>query len=128
MPNYTTGLECSKAIKEAGIDVRSEKLWFLRNECLVEEPNEIMLMDRYSSDLSYYPKATPCCPSYSLSELSEVFRLLGEKKGWEKIGWTKDGKFYQDDDEATENYICLCRIWNNTQSQEKCDEYLISLL
>lgn len=115
MPNYTTGFECSKAIKESGIDVRSEKLWFLRNECLVEDPNEIMIMDRYSSDLSYYPEATPCCPSYSLSELSEVFRLLGEKKG-------------EDIHHARADYLRVCQIWFDTQSQERCDEFVINLI
>ena len=95
---YTTGLNASKALKEAGIEVETEKYW--------KPDGGWHLSERKG-------KFTIAAPS--LSELSEVFRMLGEKKGWDDIVT----KFF---------YLNLYLEWFNSQSQERCDEFIINLL
>ena len=116
---YTTGLIASKAIKDAGIEeIRTKYGW------LNTEHRWMLRGDRYSlsSNIGYFPKNDEYM-SYSLSELVEVFKLLGEKKGWgdRENGWGKIPKW-------KDRYDDLCQLWRDTQSQEKCDEFVIKLL
>ena len=134
MPNYTTGLECSKAIKDAGIEeIRTKYGW------LNTEHRWMLRGDRYSlsSNIGYFPKNDEYM-SYSLSELVEVFKLLGEKKGWGEIEGVPEVDNNSCPTCGCTNifyghkwvwcWLKLCDLWITTQSQEKCDEFIINLL
>ena len=123
---YTTGLTASKALKEAGIEVETEKYW---QEIMSEYKWTGEFKLAIKNDLPINISNTRVFPSPSLSELSEVFRVLGEKKGW---GERLLSNPYKVSAKAMEgwlaNYLDLCNLWATTQSQERCDEFIISLL
>jgi hypothetical protein len=120
---YNIGLEASKLLAEV-LEVETEKRWK-------------KMGDRYY--LAYkcqgYPKKDEY-PSPDLSELSEVFRMLGDKKGWYYCrfhsfnGSEADTEMCQDcsHDNWYKKYMEICSLWATTQSQEKCDEFFINLI
>jgi hypothetical protein len=118
---YTTGLNASKALKEAGTEIESEKFHFQYPSLSIIGDDSWFLGHEEDDRVDI---GVNRIPSYSLSELSEVFRILGEKKGreWEIIS---DGaaKWWW-----LIRYGTLCELWATTQSQEKCDEYVINLI
>lgn len=154
---YTTGLNCSKAIHEAlkGTEIESEKVCVERFVMFNDE-DRIVSREHFKKALDNSilsdgaKKLIKSYPSYSLSELAEVLKALGERLGWKEeykhriaggdrpalkcsdcdrkpmIG---DGRCYANFfNEWKDNYLKLCEIWATTQSQERCDEFLISLL
>jgi len=98
---YSLGLEASKKLKEfiGKVDTR-----------------EYYLESRLSSFLAVK------IPSPNLSELAYIFKMIGDKKGWREEG-EQIGGF-----SSIERYLQLCELWATTQSQEKCDEFIINLL
>ena len=109
---YTTGLTASKALKEAGIEVETEKYWVYNRHGEWNCFNEMEISE-------FCCAGDEIIPSPSLSELVEVFKLLGEKNGW-----GKDGEYSK----WMNEYEWLCHLWATTQSQERCDEYVIDLI
>jgi hypothetical protein len=125
MSNYTTGLECSKALKEEGIEIETEYKWEIAK---TEDLWDSTMRSDYEIGGEIF------IPAPDLSELSEVFKLLGEKKGWKDNNWggaekhSISGRTQEMLNEWQIKYIQLCNIWATTQSQEKCDEFVINLI
>jgi hypothetical protein len=59
MTNYTTGLQASKAIKEAGIEIETEKYW--------NDKKELRYRDGFLKDDGKFIASSP-----SLSELGNI--------------------------------------------------------
>jgi len=126
MTNYTTGLTASKALKEAGIEVETEKYW---QEIMSEYKWTGEFKLAIKNDLPINISNTRVFPSPSLSELSEVFRVLGEKKGWNgSVADWPNSDWTDESNTPKRKYEYLCSLWFDTQSQERCDEFIISLL
>jgi hypothetical protein len=109
---FNLGLTASKKLAEV-LEVETEKYWVGSDELAWDLMGKDELPDE-----PLWTDPTKVIPSPNLSELSEVFRMLGEKKGWGK----------GDIPSAVCFYSHLCCLWFDTQSQERCDEYFMSLI
>ena len=132
---FNLGLEASKKLQELLGEVETEKYWVGSDELAWD------LMGK--DELPDYPlwnDPTKIISAPNLAELSEVFRMLGEKKGW---GYQKSWSFLNTRDKEGEdelgkemglqpdfikNYLELCELWATTQSQQACDEFVINLI
>ena len=140
---YNLGLEASKKLEEI-LEVElpeTEKYW-AESKTRHRDWHYVLTDDFYEGDYSYFRNKTP---SPNLSELSEVFRMLGDKKGWgfkklsfdeflpeyagaliNEIGAAEKITFWVDS--SAYYYAKLAELWFDAQSQEKCDEFVINLI